>query len=77
MPESSRTIRGVVENGVVVLEPGAKFPDGTRVEIIICPEQPASVMEMTEEERAEFEQWNRLSDEAWAMIDEMERESPQ
>jgi len=32
-------------------------------------------LDFTPEERAEFEAWDRLGDEAWAMIDEWERES--
>jgi hypothetical protein len=69
-------IRAVIQNGVAVLEEGAKLPDGTRVELVICDEQPAHVMEMTEEERAEYEQWDRLSQEAWDLIEQMEREKP-
>jgi predicted DNA-binding antitoxin AbrB/MazE fold protein len=64
-------IRAVIQNGVAVLEEGAKLPDGMRVNLIICDEQPAHVMEMTDEERAEYEEWDRLSNEAWAKIDRM------
>jgi hypothetical protein len=61
--------RGVVRNGVIVLDPGVRLQDGDEVLVMVPP------LEMTAEERAEFEAWDRLSDEAWAMIDEMERES--
>lgn len=34
-------LEGTVTNGVVVLDPGAKLPDGTRVELVI-KEQPTA-----------------------------------
>jgi hypothetical protein len=63
MSESATQFRGVIRNGVVVLEPNAKLAEGTEVEVKITP------IPFTPEERAEFEAWERLSDEAWAQID--------
>ena len=57
------TIRGVVRGGVVVPETPLKLPEGTEVNIVVPP------LEFTPEERAEFEAWEKLSDEAWSQID--------
>ena len=46
----------------------ALLPEGTRVEIVI----PAS--ELSPELQVEFDAWERAGDEAWAQIDEWERE---
>lgn len=69
MHEGYARFPGVFRDGRVVLADGVQFPDGTEVEVVIRP------IEFTPEERAEFEAWERLSDEAWAMIDEWEKES--
>lgn len=55
----------VIRDGRVVLANGVQLqlPDGTQVEVVVKP------LEFTPEEQAEFDAWERLSDEAWAMID--------
>ena len=63
MGESTKMVRGLVKNGQVVLEPGATLPEGAVVKVEV------EYLDFTPEERAEFEAWERLSDEAWAMID--------
>jgi hypothetical protein len=46
------------------------LPEGTRVEIaIFAAELPPGL-------RAEFNAWERVGDEAWAQIDQWEREEP-
>ena len=67
MAEDNTRVYAEVKNGVVVLEPPGVFPDGTWVTVTPLP------LEFTPEERVEFEAWDRLSDEAWAMIDEWEK----
>ncbi len=61
-------IRGVVRDGVVVFDPPTDMPDGTEVNITVNP------IPFTPEEQAEFAMWEKLGDEAWAMIVDMERE---
>ncbi len=61
-------ISGFVKNGLIVPLGHAALPEGTQVEIVI----PAA--ELSPELRAEFDAWERASDEAWAQIDEWERE---
>jgi hypothetical protein len=34
-------LEGTVTNGVVILDPGANLPDGTRVELVIKEQPPA------------------------------------
>lgn len=75
MGESSQLIRGWVRNGMVVLEPGTNLPDGTEVRVELVTVGTPVPTPFTPEEKAEFEAWDRLSDKAWAMIDELERES--
>jgi predicted DNA-binding antitoxin AbrB/MazE fold protein len=62
-------IGGIVKNGVIMPEGDAKLPEGTRVEIVI------SASEIPPELLAELEAWERASDEAWAMIDQWEKEA--
>ena len=63
--------RGVVRNGVIVFDnPRVALADGTEVQVKVRPH------EFTPEERAEFAGWEKLGDEAWAMIDEWEKEGP-
>lgn len=63
--------RGVVRNGVIVFNnPRVALADGTEVQVKVRPH------EFTPEETAEFAGWEKLGDEAWAMIDEWEREGP-
>ena len=61
-------INGIVKNGIVIPETGADLPEGIRVEIVFAPPT------MTPELKAEFEAWDRIGDEAWAMIEQWERE---
>jgi hypothetical protein len=61
-------LKGIVRDGVVVLETPSALPEGTQVEITVAP------LPFTPEEAAEFAGWEQLGDEAWAMIDEWEKE---
>jgi len=63
-------IPGIIKNGLVVPQGNAPLPEGTLVEIVI----PAP--ELEPDLRAEFDAWERASDEAWAQIDQWEREEP-
>jgi hypothetical protein len=64
-------LKGVVRGGVVVFETPTPLPEGTSVEITPLP------LPFTPEEEAEFAGWRELGDEAWAMIDEWEKEDDQ
>ena len=44
------------------------LPDGLQVDILIRPS------EVTPELRAEWDRWDKASDEAWAMIEQWEAE---
>ncbi len=69
--ESERVvIPGLVRNGLVVPLAPVPLPEGAQVEIVISSPSP----ELTAELRAEFETWERASDEAWALIDQWECE---
>ena len=61
-------LKGIVRDGVVVFESPTKLPEGTEVEVIVAP------LPFTPEEQAEFDDWQGLRDDAWAMIDEWEKE---
>ena len=61
-------IPGIVKNGVVVPQNDTPLPDGTHVDIVISP------ADMTPELKSELDQWDKASDEAWAMIDQWEAE---
>jgi hypothetical protein len=61
-------IPGIVKNGVVVPQNDTPLPDGARVDILISPTDVTPALE------AELDQWNKASDEAWAMIDRWEAE---
>jgi len=61
-------IPGIVKNGLVVPQSDSPLPDGAHVDIVIGPP------EVTPQMRAEWDQWERLGDEAWAMIDQWEKE---
>jgi hypothetical protein len=61
-------IPGIVKNGLVVPQSDTPLPDGARVDILLGP------AEMPPELQAELAQWEKVSDEAWAMIDESEAE---
>ena len=56
-------IRGVVRNGVVVLDPPGVLPEGAEVQVVITR------IPFTPDEQAEFDAWDKLSDEAWSQID--------
>jgi hypothetical protein len=74
-PTRSRTISGVVKNGVVILENGISLPEGARVEVRLRngAAHPAASevepLEFTPEERAEFEMWDRAGDEDLAAFE--------
>jgi predicted DNA-binding antitoxin AbrB/MazE fold protein len=61
-------IPGIVKNGVVVPQNDIPLPDGAHVDILISP------TDATPELEAELDQWDKASDEAWAMIDQWEAE---
>jgi hypothetical protein len=61
-------IPGIVKNGVVVPQNDTPLPEGAHVEIVMSP------AEMHPELQSELDQWDKASDEAWAMIDEWEAE---
>jgi hypothetical protein len=61
-------IPGIVKNGLVGPENDTPLPDCAHVEIIIGP------ADVTPALRAEFDQWEQASDEAWVMIDRWETE---
>ncbi len=63
-------IPGIIKNGLVVPQGEVSLPEGAQVEIVI----PGPTAEP--EWRAEFDAWERAGDEAWAQIDEWEREEP-
>jgi len=61
-------IPGIVKNGIVVPQNDTPLPEGAHVDIILGPgEVPASL-------QAELAQWDKASEEAWAMIDQWETE---
>lgn len=68
MSTTPTMIRGIVRGGVVLVDPAVELPEGAEVQITLAP------IPFTPEERAEFEMWEKLGDEAWAMIDEWEKE---
>jgi hypothetical protein len=61
-------IPGIVKNGVVVPQNDTPLPDGAHVEIVLSP------AEVPPELQFELDQWDKASDEAWAMIDAWEAE---
>jgi hypothetical protein len=61
-------LKGVARNGVIVFDAPYPLPDGTEVEFTVTRHV------FTPEEAAEFEGWERLGDEAWAMILQWEAE---
>ena len=61
-------IPGIVKNGVVVPQNDTPLPDGVHVDILIGP------ADVTPELQCELDQWDKASDEAWAMIDQWEVE---
>jgi hypothetical protein len=63
-------IRGLVKNGLVVPQEPFPVPEGAHVHIVV----PSLSRELTPELRAELDDWERAGDEAWALIDQWERE---
>jgi hypothetical protein len=61
-------IPGIVKNGMVVPQNDIPLPDGAHVTILIGP------AEVTPALKSELEQWDKASDEAWAMIEQWEAE---
>jgi predicted DNA-binding antitoxin AbrB/MazE fold protein len=61
-------IPGIVKNGVVVPQNDIPLPDGAHVDILLSP------ADVTPALKSELEQWDKASDEAWAMIDQWEAE---
>jgi hypothetical protein len=74
MGEQTTLIRGWVRDGRVILEKGKALPNGAEVRVEIVPESERGPIPFTPEEQAEFAGWDILGDEAWAMIDEWEKE---
>lgn len=60
-------LKGVVRDGVIVFEAPYPLPDGTEVEITVTRHV------FTAEEQAEFDGWDKLSDEAFQMVLDLER----
>ena len=61
-------IPGITKNGVVVPNSDTPLPDGLQVDILVRS------TDMTPELRAEWDQWDQASDEAWALIEQWEAE---
>jgi hypothetical protein len=59
-------IPGIVKNGLMVPQNDTPLPDGTHGHIIIGPPDVTPALQ------AEFDQWEQVSDEAWAMINRWE-----
>lgn len=57
---------GIIKNGVVVPQNDTPLPNGVHVEILIRS------VDMTPELKSELNQWDKASDEAWALIDQWE-----
>ena len=68
MGSENLIIPGITKNGVVVPRSDTPLPDGLQVAILVRP------ADVTPELRAEWDQWDRASDEAWAMIEQWESE---
>ena len=66
MAPERRVIPGIVKNGMVVPQTDTPLPEGIHVDIYIGPaDVPAEL-------KSEVEQWDKASDEAWAMIEQWE-----
>jgi predicted DNA-binding antitoxin AbrB/MazE fold protein len=68
MSTDNPIIPGIVKDGVIVPKSQSPLPEGTEVEIVI---RDAA---MTPELRDELAAWQAAGDEAWAMIDQWEKE---
>jgi hypothetical protein len=60
-------VPGIVREGIVIPQSDAALPEGAHVDIVIGPPS------ITPELAAEFASWEQASDEAWRMIDDLER----
>lgn len=69
MQSNRFVVPGIVKNGLVVPQSDTPLPDGAHVDILIGPP------DLSPELKAELAHWENASDEAWAMIDNWERES--
>ncbi len=61
-------LKGVVRDGVIVFEAPYPLPDGTEVEFTVTRHV------FTAQEQAEFEAWDKASDEAFQPILDLERQ---
>ena len=68
MSTDNPIIPGIVKDGVIVPKSQNPLPEGTEVEIVIRDSA------MTPELREELAAWQAAGDEAWAMIDQWEKE---
>jgi len=68
MSTDNRVIPGVVKDGVIVPKSENQLPEGTEVEIVVRDSA------MTPALREELAAWQAAGDEAWAMIDQWEKE---
>ncbi len=68
MVDGRVVVPGTVRNGVVVPNAKSCLPEGASVQIVLS--QPETSADL----QAEFEAWDALGDEAWAMIDKWEKE---
>lgn len=68
MTTERTVIHGVVKDGLVVPQGDIPLPEGASVENVIGPP------DVSPELQAEFDAWDRVGDEAWAQVDQWERE---
>jgi predicted DNA-binding antitoxin AbrB/MazE fold protein len=68
MAPERRVIPGIVKNGMVVPQTDTPLPEGVHVDIHIGP------ADVSAELKSELDQWDKASDEAWAMIEQWEAE---
>jgi hypothetical protein len=61
-------IPGIVKNGLVVPQNDTPLPEGAHVDILI------GAADVTPALQSEYDQWEKASDEAWAMIGQWEVE---
>jgi hypothetical protein len=70
MPTAPVTVHGIVKGGVVVPDATAALPEGTHVTILVGD------LATSPELAGEIAAWERASDEAWGLIDDLEKETP-
>jgi hypothetical protein len=61
-------LKGIVRDGVIVFDAPWPLPDGTEVEFVVTRHV------FTPAEQAEFDAWDKLSDEAMQPILDLERQ---